>query len=208
MTTANHPATRMELLRVKEKKKLAQKGHSLLKKKRDSLIRTFFEMIQDYKVLKKETIADLGQAYENLHIAQGVSGVNRVKSLAFSSQESCTFDFSEKNLMGVKVFSVEVEQHDTEVNASLVAVSQYVETARQRFLSLLPKIVKLAEIETAIFKVAEEIVKTKRRVNALEYIKIPEILEVEKAIKSQLAEMERESFIRLKNVKQKLEQVE
>jgi V/A-type H+-transporting ATPase subunit D len=80
-----------------------------------------------------------------------------------------------------------------------------VEDARLKFLELLPDITKLSEIEQVIYALAEEIKKTKRIVNALEYIKIPELEKLEKDIKAKLAEIEREGFIRLKNVKKQLE---
>ncbi len=203
-----HPTTRMELLRVKAKKKLAQKGHGLLKKKRDSLIRTFFELIKDYKTLKADVQRSLDEAYEELRVAQAVSGVNRVKSLAFSTNETCNVSFTTRNLMGVQVAELSIDEKENGLNVSLLGLSQYVENARKNYVQLLPTLLKLAEIENTIFKLADEIVKTKRRVNALEYIKIPELVAVEKNIKAQLAEMERESFIRLKKTKERLVQSE
>ncbi len=197
--------TRSELLKVQSKRKLAQKGHDLLKRKRDGLIRIFFEKIKEYKKLKKETLEGLAHAFEILRISEGVSGVNRVKGLAFSSNPSFDVVASEKNMMGVRVPSFKIKLKEVEINASMIGTSYYVEEAREEFIKLVPDLVRLAEVEQVIFTLAEEIKKTKRRVNALEYIKIPELNVTEKRIKDQLAEVERESFVRLKNVKQKLE---
>ncbi len=196
--------TRMELLKNRKRKKVAIKGHSLLKKKRDVLIRKFFELIDVYKNLKVDTIKKLSDAYKTLQIAQGVSGVNRVKSLSFSSEKSFDILIHQKNLMGVKVPSYIVKKNKADFNASLVGVSYYVEEARNKFLDLTPQLVKLAEIEKVIYELALEIKKTKRRVNALEYVKIPELEQIEKIISDKLAEIERENFIRLKNVKEKI----
>lgn len=201
---AVNPTTRMELLRIVAKKRLAKKGHGLLKKKRDSLIRTFFDLIKDYKKLKKLVSEELRIVYDELHIAQGVSGVNRVKSLSFSTAESCKVSFLKKNLMGVEVPVINIEKEKDDLNVSLLGLSQYVENSRKGFVKILPNILKLAEVENTIFKLAQEIIKTKRRVNALEYLKIPEIIKIEKTIKNQLAEIERESFIRLKKTKERL----
>ena len=198
-------STRAELLKTKQRKKIAIKGHSILKKKRDALIRKFFELIKNYKELKIKTIEKLQKSYEVLHKAQGVSGVNRVKGLSFSSERSMKLTLTKDNLVGVEIPKFDLEIIDSTMNASKIGLSYYVEDARLKFLELLPDITKLSEIEQVIYALAEEIKKTKRRVNALEYIKIPELEKLEKDIKAKLAEIEREGFIRLKNVKKQLE---
>ena len=204
MTEYTSP-TRSELLKVKAKRKLAQKGHDLLKKKRDALIRIFFDKIKEYKFLKQSTLEGLGSAFSILHVAGGVSGVNRVKGLAFSSNP--TFDIvpSVQNLMGVKVPKFTIEKKEIEDDVVRLGSGYYVRWAQDNFIKLVPDLVRLAEVEQVIFTLAEEIKKTKRRVNALEYIKIPQLTVTEKGIKDQLAEIEREAFVRLKNVKQKIE---
>ena len=204
MTEYTSP-TRSELLKIKSKRKLAQKGHDLLKRKRDALIRIFFEKIKEYKTLKKSTLEGLEHAFKTLRIAEGVSGVNRVKGLAFSSNPSFDVVASVQNLMGVRVPAFKIQEKKVEINASMIGTSYYVEESREEFIKLVPQLVRLAEVEQVIFTLAEEIKKTKRRVNALEYIKIPELAAAEKGIKDQLAEIEREAFVRLKNVKQKIE---
>ncbi|MFT4261146.1 MAG: V-type ATP synthase subunit D [Candidatus Woesearchaeota archaeon] len=201
----NITPTRMELLKTRQRKKTAIKGYNLLKKKRDALIREFFILIKNYKELKQKTIEKLSQAYTTLQIGQGVSGANRVKGLSLSSEKSFSLKVSSSNLMGVKVPKLLFEKKTASFNASLIGVSYYVEDTRKKFLELMPDMVKLAEIELVIKELAEEIKKTKRRVNALEYVKIPEIKSQEKAISDRLSEMERESFIRLKNVKKKIQ---
>ncbi len=198
-------ATRMELLRIRARKKLATKGHSLLKRKRDVLIRKFFEYIKEYKERRARTVGILEDAYDVLHIGQGVSGVHRMKTLAFSMLPSYEVDVTKQNLMGVKVHKIDLHEKEAPQNASLIGTSYHVEDAREKFKSLLPDLVKLAEIERLLATLAEEIKKTKRRVNALEFITIPQLEETERHIKAALAEIEREAFVRLKNVKKKIE---
>jgi V/A-type H+-transporting ATPase subunit D len=176
-----------------------------LKKKRDSLIKEFFTLIRSYKELKEATITQLDVAFENLHIAQAVSGVNRVKGLAYARTPTCRIDATTNNLMGVKIPKFTITPLESELNASLIGTTYYVDKAQESFTKLLPSIVQLAEKEQVIFTLAEEIKKTKRRVNALEFIKIPEMESQERLIKMQLAEIERESFARLKNVKRKID---
>lgn len=197
--------TRMELLKLRGKKKLAKRGHDLLKKKRDTLIKEFFSLIKSYKELKSTTITQLDSAFENLHIAEAVSGVNRVKGLSYAKTPTCQISATTNNLMGVQVPKFTITPIESEINASLIGTTFYVNKAQDSFTKLLPSIVMLAEKEQVIFTLAEEIKKTKRRVNALEFIKIPEMEYQERIIKMQLAEIERESFARLKSVKKKLD---
>ena len=186
-------SNRMELLKTKEKKK------------RDALIKKFFELIKDYKELKIKTIEKLELAYKVLQKAEGVSGVNRVKGLSLSSEESVDLKIEKSNLMGVKIPKFDITNVQASINASLIGVSFYTKDTRDKFLEILPLTLKLAEIEHTIFKIAEEIKKTKRKVNSLEYIKIPEIKDLENKIKQNLSEQERESFVRLKNVKKRMD---
>ena len=199
------PLSRTELKKIKNSQKLAMKGHSLLKRKRDGLIRKFFELISNYKTLKAKTINDLNLAYERLHIAQGVSGVNRVKGLSFSSNSNLKVNFDVDKIMGVEIQKVSCNDFDVDYNASLIGTSIDVDRVRDNFKKILPNMLKLSEIENTIFRLSQEIIKTKRRVNSLEFIKIPKLEKIEKNIRLQLEEMEREAFIRLKNVKKKIE---
>lgn len=199
------PANRMELLSVKKRKKLAQTGHNLLEKKRDALIQKFFEYVKEYRELAADTLIQLAQAYEKLHVAQAVSGVNRVKSLAYSAQESFSAKKTTNNIMGVKIDSLEIHKTAVTHNASLIGTSNYVTQARESFQQVVPELVKLAELEQTIFSLADEIRKTKRRVNALEHIYLPRLESTQKRISDRLAEIEREEFTRLKHVKEQLE---
>lgn len=198
--------TRQQLLKTKKQVKLATRGHSLLKKKRDSLIRKFFELVENYKELKKETILLLQKAYKELHKAEGVSGVNRLKSLSFSKELGFSLVAKNTNYMGVPITSYDLHLRKTGYNASTIGTSYYVEQTRKLFQKSLPNIVKLTEIEQVIYKLAEEIKKTKRRVNSLENIKIPGLQQRQRKIEQRLEEVERESFFRLKNVKKKIQE--
>lgn len=198
-------ANRMELLRVKKKQRLAQKGHSLLEKKRDALIREFFTHVQEYKRLSSDVSAQLQAAYEKLHIAEAVSGVNRVKSLAYSTNPSFKAITQTKNIMGVRIKQLDIQTQEVVQNASLIGISQYVIQAQKAFTTVVVRIVKLEEIKQTIYALAEEIKKTKRRVNALEHIHLPRLEHTKKTISDTLAEREREEFIRLKHVKKQLD---
>ncbi len=196
------PANRMELLRTKKKTRIATRGHELLEKKRDALIQEYVTYVREYKKRSKNTLEQLQQAYKQLHVAQAVSGVHRVKSLGFATNKSLEAIHEEKNIMGVRVQTIRVNKLPFKHNASLIGTSYYVTQAQEQFQEVVPELVKLAELEKIIFALAEEIKKTKRRVNALEHIHIPRLEETKKHIQARLAEMEREEFVRLKHLKE------
>lgn len=196
------PANRMQLLKTKQQRKLAQKGFELLKKKRDALIREYVGYVQEYKKQNQQLIKDLTTSYNTLHKAQAVSGVHRVKSLGFSTKPSIQVNKKEKNIMGVRVDTLDIHTVTPETNASLIGTSYYVTQAQEQFQHTIPALIRLAELEKIILALAEEIKKTKRRVNALEHIHLPRIQKTQKHIQDRLAEIEREEFTRLKHLKE------
>lgn len=200
----NIPPTRMELLKLQKRKKLAERGHTLLEKKRDALIHKFLERIDTYKDLKKEVYQELQEAYTKLHITQAINGVDVVKSVGDSQQQTFELEKSNKNLMGITVPTYTIKKLNPPENIDLLGTSKEVKESRQNFQYITKKIIELAEIEETIYLLAEEIKKTKRRVNSLEHIKIPTMEEQEKKIVRQLDELEREEFIRLKKIKESL----
>lgn len=200
----NIPPTRMELLKLQKRKKLAERGHTLLEKKRDALIHEFLERIDTYKDLKKEVYQELQEAYTKLHITQAINGVDVVKSVGDSQQQTFELEKNNKNLMGITVPTYTIKKLNPPENIDLLGTSKEVKESRQNFQHITKKIIELAEIEETIYLLAEEIKKTKRRVNSLEHIKIPTMEEQEKKIVRQLDELEREEFIRLKKIKESL----
>lgn len=197
--------TRMELLKLKQREKLAKKGHGLLTRKRDALIREFVELAKTYKKRAEAAEKSLETAFDTLRIAQAVSGVNRVKGLAFSSQPQFELEHQTRSIMGVKVPQAKITPKDGRINASLIGASTYVFDAREKFARLTKELIELAEVEQALNALSEEITRVKSRVNALEHIHIPRMSEQKKRIKDRLAETEREEFTRLKHIKEKLE---
>jgi len=196
--------TRMELLKLKQREKLAKKGHSLLTRKRDALIREFITLARTHKQRTLAAQKRLETAFETLHVAQAVSGVNRLKSLAYSAEPAFTLTYTTKSIMGVKVPVANVSHKEASMNASLIGTSTYVKDARESFSGLVVELIALAEVEQALAALAIEIRKTKSRVNALEYIHIPRIGQQKKRIADRLSEYEREEFTRLKHIKEKL----
>tara|TARA_Y100000310_G_C20588756_1_gene766838 strand:+ start:211 stop:840 length:630 start_codon:yes stop_codon:yes gene_type:complete len=200
-------ATRMELLSLKKKVKLAIKGHKLLKEKRDALVSEFFKLIDNLKNIRKEMEDKLEIAYKSLIMAQAISGSSEVEIAASSIKGAGTIEFKPNNIMGVKVPKFKYEKSETKISEkgySLFSTSLELDTAAKNFEAVLEIIVKLGEAEATIRRLAEEIKKTKRKVNALERILIPRLEEDIVYIRMRLEEMERENFSRLKVIKKRI----
>lgn len=197
-------ATRMELLLIKRKIKLASKGHKLLKQKRDALISEFFTLVDGLKSTRNELEEQLSLAYKSLVLAQAVSGTQEVKRAADSSEILKPVLATTKTIMGVKVPVFDWDSGDYKPAYSMVSTSTELDIAASNFNKVLKTLVKLAEIEATVHALAEEIKKTKRKVNALERILIPRLEADVIYITMRLEEMERENFSRLKIIKKRI----
>jgi V/A-type H+-transporting ATPase subunit D len=204
--------TRMELLKLKTKVKLAHKGHRLLKQKRDALIIEFFNILEQAKGIRKQTEEELAAAFRELLLAEASLGTLRVAEASLAVQPSGGIERIEsRNIMGIRVPTLELKEIRRtllERGYGLTTTSSRLDEASRRFEAVLKTIGELAEIEKSIRLLAEEIEKTKRRVNALENVLIPRLDATVKYIKMRLDEMERENFFKLKRIKALIEERE
>ncbi len=194
--------TRLVLLRTKKRIELAKKGHKLLKEKRDALVMEFFNVIKKARKLREEIENELLEIYEIFAKAYAYSGNIKVNAVANSVKMDYELKIYERNIMGVRVPLIEFKER--EFSYDFLASNKLLDEVIQRLRKVMQRIVELVELETTILKLAEEIQKTKRRVNALEYIIIPRLEEIKKYVQLKLGEMERENFFRLKIIKRKL----
>ena len=196
--------TRMELLKLKDREKLAVKGHGLLKEKRNALIMEFFNILERVKGSREEVEKKLAEAFEDLTTAQIIMGDLAVKKAAVSVKESVKVDIDSRSVMGVVVPILEAETSQRNMvqrGYGFVDTSAKLDEAARKFEESINLILELAEIEKTIVLLAAEIEATKRRVNALEHIIIPRVENTVKYIEMRLEEMERENFVRLKMIK-------
>ena len=203
--------TRMELLSIRKRKKLAEKGHKLLSEKRDALVVQFFDIIKDRNTLRKRANTDLRECYDLLVQAQMIMGQDRVEDASGSIPPLGDVPMRTVNIMGVHVPKLEYDAISSRSGQPLygyIDTSAKLDEASDRFRKLLIGILKLAEVEGTIERLAIEIEKTKRRVNALEHIFIPRLKATEKYIEMQLQEREREDFFRRKRIKAIMEAAE
>ncbi|MHC1599354.1 MAG: V-type ATP synthase subunit D, partial [Candidatus Methanospirareceae archaeon] len=197
--------TRMELLWLRRREKLAVKGHDLLREKRDALIAEFLDVVSEVRGARREVEAKLKEAFDYLIIAQAWLGVEEVRQLSLMTPQEISLDVSSRSIMGVSVPILELEKeltrNVTDRGYGLMDSSVTVDKCARSFEEALEKLIKLAEMEEAVRKLAGEVEKTKRRVNALEYVMIPRLKTTRKYIQMRLEEMERENFTRLKKIK-------
>lgn len=196
--------TRSELLEVKKKIRLSQSGYKLLKMKRDGLIIEFFKVLNEAKGIRQQIVVDYKKAQEAIALASAIDGTLAVKSAAFSVSATPHVRIASKNVMGVVVPRVQGEQVRKKIlqrGYGIVGTRATIDEAARGYESLVDDIVKAAEIETTIKKLLDEIEKTKRRVNALEFKVIPELTDAANFIRLRLEEMERENTFRLKRIK-------
>jgi V/A-type H+-transporting ATPase subunit D len=204
----NVKPTRMELLKLRKRVKLADKGHRLLKEKRDALISEFMLVIKEYKDARKRVEESLRVAFYNLLMAEVLLGSRDLEQISEITLRDINLDFITKNIMGVSVPIMKVNNLIRRVHErgyGFLSTNAKLDDATKNFEESILSIVKLAEIEESVRRIAEEVEKTKRRVNALEYIVIPRLKATIKHIEMRMEEIERESFLRLKKIKASLE---
>ncbi len=196
--------TRSELINLKRKIKLSERGYKILKMKRDGLILEFFKVL----AVAKDTRGDLTNKYalavDMMALANTVEGAIGVKSAAFSVKEVPEISLKSKNIMGVivpEIKSSKVKKNLVDRGYGMLGTSPVIDETATSFEELVESIIESAEIETTMKRLLDEIESTKRRVNALEFKVIPELTEAQDFIKMRLDEMEREELFRLKKIK-------
>jgi len=202
----NVKPTRSELLEIKKKIKLSQSGHKLLKMKRDGLIIEFFNILNKAKDVRASLVADFKKAEEKIAIARSVEGALAVKSAAFVLKDKPDIKLRSKNIMGLVVPVIEaakIKKTAAQRGYGILGTSSRIDEAAEAYEELVERIILAAEVETTMRKLLDEIEKTKRRVNALEFKVIPELQEAAAFIRLRLEELERENIFRLKKIKNK-----
>ena len=199
--------TRSELIQLKKRIQLSERGYKLLKMKRDGLILEFFKILNEARNVRTELDAAFLRAEEKINLASAVNGLVVVRSVAFTAKESPEISLSGKNIMGVvvpKISSTGVKKTLLERGYGIIGTNAHIDETADAYEDLVEKIITAAELETTMKRLLDEIEKTKRRVNALEFKVIPELVAAMKFIRFALEEMERENTFRLKRVKARM----
>jgi V/A-type H+-transporting ATPase subunit D len=200
--------TRMELIRTRAQIKLAEQGKDLLREKMDALIQEFFQIMSSVSKSRQEleTLSDVAQ--RSLLTAQAVDDSVTLRSASFATRRYLSLDIKGKNIMGVPVPVIEkrsVSRSVCDRGYSIIGVSGRVDEVAENYENALDLVIGLAETETALRRLGGEIQMTRRRVNALEQVLIPELKKQAKYISITIEEREREDLFRLKKVKKILD---
>ena len=203
--TYNVNPTRMELKKMKTRYANARRGHKLLKDKRDGLMKQFLETVRKNKELREKVEASLSGVYGSLSIASAVCGPMVMEEALMLPKKEGKLDVRYRNVMSVTVpeFSLEVmgKGGQDSYNYGMAFTSGELDASLAQMSEILEDLVALAESEKTVQMLAQEIEKTRRRVNALEYIMIPKYLATIKSIKMKLDENDRGNTTRLMKVK-------
>jgi len=203
-TTQVNP-TRMELTRLKKKLATAVRGHKLLKDKRDELMRQFLDLVRENMELRQKVEAGIKEANKNFVIAKAGMSEQELHSALMAPKQEVYLETTKKNIMSVDIPVFEYKTRTADENDiysyGFAFTSSDLDGAVKSLSDKLPDMLRLAEIEKSCQLMASEIEKTRRRVNALEHVIIPETQKNIKYITMKLDENERSTQIRLMKVK-------
>ena len=205
MARLNVNPTRMELKKLKARLSTAVRGHKLLKDKSDEMVRRFTEIIKENKRLREEVEKELALTLKQFSIARSVTPAYRAENAFSMPSLLVKLDCSTESIMGIDVPRVELikEKRGDGLPYAYSEITSEADYSVGMVSALLPKMVMLAKTEKAVRMLADEIERNKRRVNALEYVMIPQQEETIKYIKDKLDENERAAVVRLMKVKSK-----
>jgi V/A-type H+-transporting ATPase subunit D len=195
----------MELTRLKGKLVTATRGHKLLKDKRDELMRQFLDLVRENKVLREKVEKGIEEANKNFVIAKAGMSAEVLNVALMAPKQEVFLESSKKNVMSVEIPVFEYRTRTSDANDiysyGFAFTSSDLDEAVKSLADILPDMLRLAEIEKSCQLMAIEIEKTRRRVNALEHVMIPQMQESIKYITMKLDENERSTQIRLMKVK-------
>ena len=201
--SVNVSPTKSKLIETKRSLVLAKEGHTLLDKKRNVLIREMMRLIDSARQIQEDMEIVFAEAYSSLQKANLSVGIEYVEEAGLAVEEVSDLSIKLRSIMGVEIPEIGDISEDIEPSYGFVKTNANLDRAYKSFKQALSLIARLAEIETTVYRLAREIKKTQRRVNALENVLIPQYEETVKFIESYIEETERDDFFRMKRLKQK-----
>ena len=208
MAKLNVNPTRMELTRLKGKLKTAQRGHKLLKDKRDELMKQFLDTVREVRTLRAQVEEQLMKVHSSFTVAAALMSDEALEQALLYPKQSVELEMGFKNIMSVNVpvytFHTKTQSDSDIYPYGFTGTSGELDMAVDALGKVFQDMLKLAEIEKTAQMLAEEIEKTRRRVNGLEYVVIPNTQETIKYINMKLDENDRSTTTRLMKVKDML----
>lgn len=203
-------ATRMELLKGKKRAILAKRGHKLLKDKLDGIVQRFLGMVKEYQKLKKEFEPKLVQIFIDAIFVGSKMTPEQMEKIVQDNPATASLNVEIKNFMGVMIpqYNLKSPKSETNPRYDLIGTPAELDTLYLKMKDILPSLIRLAQMTQTIETMVHEIIEIKRRVNALEYILIPELDETNKYITMKLSEMERSNLVSLMKIKELVNKTE
>ncbi|ALP91105.1 MULTISPECIES: V-type ATP synthase subunit D [Clostridium] len=211
MAKLNVNPTRMELSKLKKRLATSSRSHKLLKDKQDELMRQFINLVKYNNKLRKEVEDNLQGSLKDFVMASAVMSSEFLEEAIIYPKEKISVEVGEKNVMSVSVpvmnFKRQLEGDEGSIYPyGFANTSSELDDTLSKLYGILPQLLELAEVEKSCQLMADEIESTRRRVNALEYMTIPQLQETIKYIRMRLDENERSATTRLMKVKSMIEQ--
>lgn len=208
MAKLNIPPTKSSLMHIKSQLSVAKEGFELLEQKREILVMELMKRVEQVKILEREMDKRIDTAYDSLK--KMLLHIGRETSTEISKGIKFDYQFRERSikLIGIELPSIDVDMPKIELKYSFLRTFAYCDKTMIEFFELLKIIAEMAGIRTIIWRLANEVRKTQRRVNALEKVVIPDNEETGKYIESILEERDREAFFVMKMLKAKMQKKE
>jgi V/A-type H+-transporting ATPase subunit D len=197
--------TKIELIRIKKSLQVANSVHKILEDKRDVLLRRLDDLIDNATVSREKMWSPLSEAYLALFNAYLKVGPTNLESIAMTTPKQVDITANVRPIVDIQVPTLQITEKEIGLSYGFADTSSSLDKATQMMRKVLPDICRAAEAENAIFRLAKELEKTQRLINALEYIIIPSYKDSIKFISATLEEREREDFVKLKHVKAAIE---
>ncbi|MEG1524236.1 MAG: V-type ATP synthase subunit D [Clostridia bacterium] len=198
--------TRMELSNLKKRKVVAVRGHKMMKDKRDELVRRFIGYARQNKSLREEVETKLSLAMKSFVLARASMSNNEIEEALMYPARAAEVQMNHSNVLSIQVPKLTMEaQEGFTYPYGFATTSADLDGAVQKLAEVLPLLLQLAEVEKTCGRLADEIEKTRRRVNALEYVMIPQFTETIRQIQMKLEENERGNLTRLMKTKEMLQ---
>ena len=202
MARVNVNPNRMELSRLKKRLAVAIRGHKLLKDKQDALIKAFLEKARAVRAAREKVESELVSCYQSFLMARAQTLPAMLEQALMISGSTCTLDVKTRNVMSVIVPEYEVHQEGSTFNYGMATTPASLDVALEDFSRVIPSLLQLAADEKAVALMSTEIERTRRRVNALEHVMIPNYTETIKYISMKLDEQARSTTSQLMKVKE------
>jgi V/A-type H+-transporting ATPase subunit D len=196
------PPTRMQLLRLKRRGLIARRGHKLLKDKQDELMRRILELVNRIRESRLQIEDELKRAFGYFYFASSKQDPRATDEALLATTKTIDIEYTTERILNLKIPKFKKKIAGGLIGYGFMTTSGDLDLALLKIDRLIARLLELAELEKALELLADEIEKTRRRVNALEYILIPSIDETIKFINLKLSEMERGDLTRLMRVKE------